>query len=475
MQHETTKHPILFSDQQRPDTMGCYGQKLPVTPNLDQLAKEGALFSNAYTCQPVCGPARACLQTGLYATQTGCYRNDEPLPLDADTIAKRFSAAGYETAYVGKWHLASGRRHGVDYQTTAIPVERRGGYRGYWVASDLLEFTSHGYNGTVYGMENERLDFIGYRADCITDYAIHYLRKKQSEKPFFLMVSYIEPHHQNDHNCYEGPIGSKQKFADYEPPLDLACRERAGDWRENYPDYLGQCHSLDYNLGRFVDVLKAQGIYDDTVIIYASDHGSHFRTRDGEYKRQCFDSCLHVPLIIKGIKGGEFVGGKVLDDMVSLINLPSTLMWFAGLSSIGCPEELPLQDLWNHPKDWQKEVFFQISEQEVSRGIRTNRYKYTITAPDKTPKVYREPGKYSDEFLNSLSAVEREEYLFSEFADSTVYEEQYLFDLEKDPTESKNLIEDASYQPVKQQLREALLRRMAQAGEQAPVIIHKGE
>ena len=89
--------------------------------------------------------------------------------------------------------------------------------------------------------------------------------------------------------------------------------------------------------------------------------------------------------------------------------------------------------------------------------------------------MYREPGKYSDEFLNSLSAVEREEYLFSEFADSTVYEEQYLFDLEKDPTESKNLIEDASYQPVKQQLREALLRRMAQAGEQAPVMIHKGE
>lgn len=464
---------FFFSDQQRADTIGCYGQKLDVTPNLDKMALEGARFSNAYTCQPVCGPARACLQTGLYATQTGCFRNDEPLPLDADTIAKRFSGAGYETAYVGKWHLASGRRHGIDYQTTAIPVERRGGYKDYWVAADLLEFTSHGYDGTVYGINNERLDFVGYRADCITDYAIHYLRKKQSDKPFFLMVSYIEPHHQNDHNCYEGPIGSKQKFADYEVPEDLACREAAGDWRENYPDYLGQCHSLDYNLGRLIDVLKDQGIYDDTVIIYTSDHGSHFRTRDGEYKRQCFDSCLHVPLIIKGVKNGEFVGGKVFEEMVSLINLPSTLMRFAQLPNIGCENELALQDLWNNPDDWQKEIFFQVSEQEVSRGIRTNRYKYTVTAPDKKPKILREPGKYSEEFLNGLSAVEREEYVFSEFADSNVYEEQYLFDLETDPTESHNLIDESAMKQIKGQLKKTLLRRMIQAGEKEPAIIEK--
>ncbi|HRT81990.1 MAG TPA: sulfatase-like hydrolase/transferase, partial [Oscillospiraceae bacterium] len=77
---------FFFSDQQRWDTLGCYGQKLPVTPNLDSYAKKGTRFENAFTCQPVCGPARACLQTGLYASQNGCYRNGVALKPDAPTI-----------------------------------------------------------------------------------------------------------------------------------------------------------------------------------------------------------------------------------------------------------------------------------------------------------------------------------------------------------------------------------------------------
>ncbi len=87
--------------------MGCYAQKLPVTPNLDKLAKEGTLFTNAFTCQPVCVPARACLQTGKHATEAGCFINAIELPTDSITVAEYFNDNGYETAYVGKWHLAS--------------------------------------------------------------------------------------------------------------------------------------------------------------------------------------------------------------------------------------------------------------------------------------------------------------------------------------------------------------------------------
>ena len=118
---------FYFTDQQRWDTMGCYGQKLPVTPNLDRLAAEGTLFENAFTCQPVCGPARACIQSGLYATQIGVFTNHRILPEDADTIAKRFNQAGYQTAYCGKWHLAS--TNGSNYRTIAVPEARRGGYK----------------------------------------------------------------------------------------------------------------------------------------------------------------------------------------------------------------------------------------------------------------------------------------------------------------------------------------------------------
>ena len=98
---------FVLSDQQRWDTLGCYGQELDVTPNLDRMASEGTRFEHAFTCQPVCGPARACLQTGRHATEIGCFRNSIALPVEVQTIARCLSGSGYETGYIGKWHLAS--------------------------------------------------------------------------------------------------------------------------------------------------------------------------------------------------------------------------------------------------------------------------------------------------------------------------------------------------------------------------------
>ena len=134
---------FIFSDQQRWDTVSCYGEPLgkhfQLTPHLDQLAAEGTRFENAMTCQPVCGPARACIQTGKYPTSIGCEVNDRMLPLDEKGIASWFHEYGYETAYVGKWHLASHRsfRPGpdsVDHKITAIPEP----YRAATVTSGLL-------------------------------------------------------------------------------------------------------------------------------------------------------------------------------------------------------------------------------------------------------------------------------------------------------------------------------------------------
>ena len=274
---------FYFSDQQRWDTLGCYGQKLDVTPNLDRLAAEGVLFENAFTCQPVCGPARACLQTGRYATQVGCHTNARALPFGKiKTLAQYFNDAGYDTAYVGKWHLASDAYKGENFETCAIPQERRGGYKDYWMASDVLEFTSHGYNGYVYNGANEKVEFTGYRADCINNYAIDYVRNYDKDHPFFLFISQIEPHHQNDRRRFEGPDGSYARFSGFETPGDLEDCHGKGDWEKNYPDYLGCCHSLDANVGRLVDTLKEKGMWDNTILFYTSDHGSHFRTRNSE-------------------------------------------------------------------------------------------------------------------------------------------------------------------------------------------------
>ncbi|HCE62496.1 MAG TPA: arylsulfatase, partial [Clostridiales bacterium] len=125
---------FYFSDQQRADTCGCFGQTLDITPNLDRLAEEGVKFDAAFTPQPVCGPCRALLQSGKWPTETGCFRNNIMLPTNIPTLGKLMEQAGYETAYIGKWHLASDgeleKKPTIDHTITAIPKELRGGYTG---------------------------------------------------------------------------------------------------------------------------------------------------------------------------------------------------------------------------------------------------------------------------------------------------------------------------------------------------------
>lgn len=434
---------FYFSDQQRWDTMGCYGQQLPVTPVLDQLAKEGTLFENAFTCQPVCGPARACLQTGVYATQVNCHKNNHILPIGMDTLARRLISAGYETAYIGKWHLASEK--GSSYRTEPVPVERRGGYE-YWMAADALEATSHGYNGYVFDGDMKRHDFVGHRVDAINAYAVDYLHQyaeRHSDKPFFLFISQLDPHHQNDHNCYEGPDGSRKRFADYKVPADLEGTQ--GDWRENYPDYLGQCHLLDQNVGKLMDTLEALNLKDDTVLLYTSDHGSHFRTRNAEYKRSCEDGCLHVPLIAWG---GPFQDGGRIKEMVSLIDLPATVL---DLADAQIPEHYQGHSLKGlvegKTQNWPDAIYAQISESQTGRTVRTHDFTYSVTAPE-----FDIEQPYSD-----------------------VYVEEKLYDLHNDPEQHINLIRDPRYKEVREEMKQRIYAFMQQANEPSARILPAAE
>ena len=427
---------FYFSDQQRWDTVNE-----EATPNLMQLAREGIQFENSYTCQPVCGPARACLQTGMYATQCGCYWNGVPLPQTIRPMAEYFNEAGYETAYVGKWHLASDRLPNVGFhcEKTAIPKVRQGGYKNWWRAADVLEFTSHGYDGYVFDAEGNQIDFKGYRADCINDFALEYLDQKTSDDPFFLFISQLEPHHQNDRHCYEGPKETVEKFRDYPIPPDLSFLE--GDYEKMYPDYMAAINRLDENVGRLVAKLKEKGLYENTILIYTSDHGSHFKTRNLEYKRSCHDSATHTPLIIRG---GPFQGGKKEERLVSLIDLPPTMLDLAG---IPIPKSYMGHSLVRELAGEEPErdcVFIQISESQCGRAIRTKQYKYSVRALAPTGyTIHRSP----------------------------VYFEDYLYDLTKDPIEKNNLIKDRSYAFVRQKMKKLLLREMERAGEKKPVIL----
>lgn len=425
---------FYFSDQQRWDTVNE-----EVTPNLMKLADEGVLFENSFTCQPVCGPARSCLQSGMYATETGCYTNGIALPQDITPLAEYFNRAGYQTAYIGKWHLGSDKYPGIGVhcEKTAIPKDRQGKYQ-YWRAADCLEFTSHGYDGYVFDGDGNKIDFTGYRADCINDFALEFLDKREKDKPFFLFVSQLEPHQQNDRNCFEGYKETIEKYKDYPLPDDLTFLK--GDYKEMYPDYISAINRLDYNVGKLVAKLKQLGIYEDTIIIYTSDHGCHFKTRNMEYKRSCHESSIHTPLIIKG---GGFEGGKRDNRLVSLIDLPPTMLSMAGIKTPPNFKGYDLTKETDDPETRRKCVFMQISESQCGRAVRTDRFMYSVK--DLNPTGYLHEN-------------------------SKVYFEDYLYDLKKDPIEKHNLVKDPKYAHVRRELKYLLLEEIRKAGEEAPVI-----
>lgn len=432
---------FIFSDQQRWDTMGCYGQRLSVTPHLDQMASEGAVFEHCYSSQPVCGPTRACLQTGMYASQHGAFTNARRLNTQVPLLAPEMKKAGYECAYIGKWHLASHRyRDGEgadeDYRQCGVPKHLRGGYDDFWLAADALEATSHSYDGHVWDQENNRVEFPEgkYRVDILTDWLIDYLENRDQSKPFYCMTSFLEPHHQNDHNCYEGPHGSKEQFKDYDVPGDLIGQK--GDWEENYPDYLGCCHSLDYNVGRVRAALERLGIADNTIILYTSDHGSHFRTRNGEYKRSAHNASTHVPLLAYG---PGIPAGTRFEDIISLVDIPASILGLAGLDIPDSFQGRSFTELFNGGVDnWPQNVLIEISESEVGRAIRTRDWCLAVRAHDADPQ---------------------------RDSRSDVYEDVYLYDLTQDPHERNNLVGDPAYREIRDQLAEQLCEKMVAIGD----------
>lgn len=421
---------VFFTDQQRWDTTGVHGNPLGLTPNFDRMAKAGTHLEYAFTCQPVCGPARSCLQTGLYATETGCYTNGIPLRRDLPTLAHYFNEAGYETGYIGKWHLAVTR-------TEPVPEPLRGGYK-YWLAADALEHTSDAYDTVLYNNDNEAVKLPGYRVDAMTDAAIRFIDERK-EDPFFLFLSYLEPHHQNRRDDYPAPDVYRDAYVSRWVPPDLAAL--GGTAHQQLGGYYGMVKRLDEALGRIMDALKSLDLTEDTIILFTSDHGSHFKTRNGEYKRSCHDASIRVP---SALYGSCFTGGGTVGELVSLVDFVPTLLDAAG---IDVPEHLQGRSIVplvrRQPTDWPDDVFVQISESQVGRAVRTKRWKYSVTAPDKDP--IRD-------------------------ASSDRYIEEFLYDLYADPYELSNLAGCESHREVADRMRERLVRRMVEAGEAAPVI-----
>jgi arylsulfatase A-like enzyme len=277
--------------------------------------------------------------------------------------------------------------------------------------------------------------------DALTDATIRYIDAHQRD-PFFLFLSYIEPHFQNHIDDYPPPVGYRDRYTGRLIPPDLAAL--GGSTHAHLGGYWGMCKRLDEAFGRLLDTLLSLGLLEDTIVLFTSDHGCHFKTRNREYKRSCHESSIRVPT---ALYGGPFTSGGQLRELVSLVDLPPTLLDAAGLevpSSMQGRSILPLLRGGGRGSGngtWPKEVLVQISESQVGRAVRTHRWKYGVDAPDRHAT--------SD-------------------SGSDVYVEQYLYDLEADPHELTNLAGLSSHRAVSDVLRDRLIRRMVEAGEPAP-------
>ncbi|MCL2833732.1 MAG: sulfatase-like hydrolase/transferase [Treponema sp.] len=421
---------VFFTDQQRWDCMAVYGNPLDLTPNLDRMAQEGTHCFNAFTCQPVCAPARAVLQTGKYATNTGVYRNGIPLEKNHKTLAHYFKQGGYTTGYIGKWHLApNGEPVTSDYQ----------GEYDYWLGSNALEFTSREYKTIMHDADGKEVFLPGYRVDAQTDAGIRYITQNK-DRPFFLFMSFIEPHFQNQVDDYPPPVGYREKYTGRWTPSDL--QALVGSTPQHLGGYWGMIKRLDEALGRLTDALLSLNMLDNTIILFTTDHGCHFKTRNSEYKRSCHESSIRLPMVLTG---PGFDGGGRVQDLVSLVDMPPTLLAAAGLP---IPAEMEGRSILDGRKNWPDDIFIQISESQVGRAVRTKRWKYGVTAPD------LHGGKFSD---------------------SPVYAEQYLYDLKYDPHELNNLAGYKSHAEVSKKLGERLLRYIEKVEGKKAVITPAAE
>lgn len=429
---------VFFTDQQRWDTLGINGNRAGLTPNLDRFARQGTFFKQAVTPQPVCGPARSCLQTGQYATTTGVWKNGLGLKAESPKLAELFNDAGYRTAYFGKWHLSESGNPGP------VPEMDRAGYQD-WLAANCVELTSGPYSARLWDRNDQEVQLPGYRVDAQTDAMIRYLGERADEpranrQPFLLFHSFLEPHHQNTDDSYPGPYGHEELFRDIPLPADLQALggSAAGHWA----GYCSMIKRLDEALGRTMDALESTGLAQNTIVVFISDHGCHFKTRNREYKRSAHESSVRVPF---AIWGPQWNGGGERHEAVSLLDLMPSLLESAGIQIPDAVEGRSLLPLTrNAAEDWPEDAFIQIGDGNMApgRAIRTKRWKYAVTA--------------SDEYINCGHAP--------------VYQESHLYDLRSDPHELMNLVDAASHVEVRASLQAQLVRRMKSIGEASAVI-----
>ena len=321
---------IILADQWRAEATGYAGNPDVKTPYLDQLSKESVVFKTAVAVMPVCTPYRASLLTGQYPLTHGVFYNDKPLPNSALTMGEIYKGQGYQTGYIGKWHL-NGHENGEEpfsARDKPVPVERRQGF-DYWKAREV----THDYNNSFYFDEKDQKHFWkGYDAFAQTDSAISFIQQAQNN-PFLLVLSWGPPH-----NPYETAPERFQKMYDpaglkLRPNIPVAMQDSA---RKILANYYAHCSALDESLNQLLKALDKQGVADNTIIVFTSDHGDMLLSKGVLRKQRPWDESIRIPMLIR--YPDHF--GKKQITINKPFNTPDILPTLLGLSGIPIPKSI---------------------------------------------------------------------------------------------------------------------------------------
>ena len=451
---------ILMDDQHRHDALGCAGHSLVQTPNLDALAHSGVRFTQAVANLPICVPCRHSFITGYYCHQIGILSNQHSWadPIPVPTLGKRLQEAGYATASIGKmhWKTATTTR-GFDYRVGRSAVESPDEPADLRyeteMPSEMAQYHAErsgyvrggechpGYVGATSSLTADQLP-----EAWLCDRASDYIRHRPQDRPFCLLVSLNLPHPANViPKDYEGlyapedvslPPPVPAGFQEEDPHVQSRIADRwsgmtNGDIRWSMARYFTNVTYVDHCLGRVLNTLRQEGLEDNTLVVFFSDHGDMLGERNRAHTKYClYESAVRVPFIVRW--PGIGTPGHVSDAPVELVDLMPTWLEAAGCPVPGILPGRTLSPLLDgrppQAVDWRTKTFSEIyTGSRAQWMLRENRYKLI-------------------ERVDAPSA---------------------LYDLKEDPHEFVNRINDPALADVRDRLRLDLLHTVMASGERA--------
>lgn len=429
---------FILSDDHRYDAMGFLkGQAWLETPQMDRMAREGVHFPNAFVTTALCSPSRASILTGVYAHRHRIIDNNTKIPPGTKLFPQYLQAAGYSTAFVGKWHMGG------------ESDDPQAGF-DHWVS-----FRGQGtYNPSPNGLNvnGKRVPQKGYITDELTDYALQWLEGRKKDQPYFLYLS-----HKAVHGDFVPAPRHKGKFAgkpfQYPATMDATGDNARGRplWVQNqrnswhgveypyhteidiaqyYRDYAETLCGVDESLGRVFDALKARGELDSTLVIYMGDNGFAFGEHGLIDKRTAYEESMRVPLLARCPE--LFGGGKTVREVVANIDIMPTVLDTMGLKAPQGDGQSWVPLASGKGGSWRKELLYE--------------YYWERNFPQ-TP---------------TLHALRGDQYKFIRY--HGIWDSDELYDLQQDPLEKNNLIYSEAHQKTIQQMRARLFEILEQTG-----------